>query len=274
MFKGAPPPKKKVGRKRLQLPRKMARSPVPKFGNWEVGENVSYSTCFENARRVSSSDKMNLKNSPNNPHLHSKQEAPQSAEVTRTKHGRTLSQEDCELRKAVASPSRRDEGRRTAGNSTPQKHAGVSGDAFKKAAGLNAGVTRSAGHSPLHPRYQAKLGMKESAMSSPSWEKKSSYEGTHGLSPSTPGRSRLRSVHQGSETPDRGASLPKFGEWDETDPSSADGFTHIFNRVKEERHGNTGNAASMATDSRRSNGQKHHKSNDSKGCCCFPWNRK
>ena len=176
------------------------RSPVPKFGNWEGGENVSYSTCFENARRVSSSDKMNRRNSPNNPHLHSKQEAPQIAEVTRTKHGRTLSQEDCEVRKAVASPSRRDEGRRTAGNSTPQRHAGVSGDAFKKAAGLNAGGTRSAGHSPLHPRYQAKLGMKESAMSSPSWEKKSSYEGTHGLSPSTPGRSRLRSVHQGSET--------------------------------------------------------------------------
>jgi len=64
--------------------------------------------------------------------------------------------------------------------------------------------------------------------------------------------------------PDRGASVPKFGAWDETDPSSADGFTHIFNRVKEERHGDAGNVTSVATDSRRSNGQKHHKSNESK----------
>uniref|UniRef100_A0A7C9E6S1 RIN4 pathogenic type III effector avirulence factor Avr cleavage site domain-containing protein n=1 Tax=Opuntia streptacantha TaxID=393608 RepID=A0A7C9E6S1_OPUST len=247
---------------------------MPKFGNWESGENISYSTCFENARRVSSSDKMNSKNSPEKPDLHSKQEASPRADVTRAKHGRTLSQEDGELRKAVGSPSRCDEGRRTTGNSTPQRHAGVSGDAFKKAGRLNGGGMRSAGHSPLHPRYQAKLGMKESAMSSPSWEKKSSYEGNHGLAPSTPGRSRLRSVHQGSETPDRGASVPKFGAWDETDPSSADGFTHIFNRVKEERHGDAGNVTSVATDSRRSNGQKHHKSNESKGCYCFPWGRK
>lgn len=29
--------------------------------------------------------------------------------------------------------------------------------------------------------------------------------------------------------------MPKFGEWDESDPSSADGFTHIFNKVREEK---------------------------------------
>lgn len=35
--------------------------------------------------------------------------------------------------------------------------------------------------------------------------------------------------------PDQGAAVPKFGEWDENNPESADGFTQIFNKVREER---------------------------------------
>ncbi|KAK8493574.1 hypothetical protein V6N12_073419 [Hibiscus sabdariffa] len=34
----------------------------------------------------------------------------------------------------------------------------------------------------------------------------------------------------------RTTSVPKFGEWDETDPASGAGFTVIFNKVKEEKH--------------------------------------
>lgn len=37
--------------------------------------------------------------------------------------------------------------------------------------------------------------------------------------------------------PDKGAAVPKFGEWDENNPASADGFTHIFNKVREEKAG-------------------------------------
>ncbi|KAK6124497.1 hypothetical protein DH2020_041750 [Rehmannia glutinosa] len=33
----------------------------------------------------------------------------------------------------------------------------------------------------------------------------------------------------------RSVSVPKFGQWDETDPRSAEGFTVIFNKVKEEK---------------------------------------
>ncbi|KAJ4830653.1 hypothetical protein Tsubulata_033949, partial [Turnera subulata] len=33
----------------------------------------------------------------------------------------------------------------------------------------------------------------------------------------------------------RTASVPKFGAWDETDPKSGDGFTVIFDRVKQEK---------------------------------------
>lgn len=42
--------------------------------------------------------------------------------------------------------------------------------------------------------------------------------------------------------PERGAAVPKFGDWDESNPASADGYTHIFNKVREERQGGTGNA--------------------------------
>lgn len=34
----------------------------------------------------------------------------------------------------------------------------------------------------------------------------------------------------------RSASVPKFGQWDENDPRSGEGFTVIFNKVKEEKH--------------------------------------
>ncbi|XP_065878156.1 RPM1-interacting protein 4-like [Euphorbia lathyris] len=34
---------------------------------------------------------------------------------------------------------------------------------------------------------------------------------------------------------ERAASIPKFGAWDEADPSSGVGFTVIFNKVKEEK---------------------------------------
>ena len=34
---------------------------------------------------------------------------------------------------------------------------------------------------------------------------------------------------------DRPSSVPKFGVWDEKDPKSGDGFTVIFNKVKQEK---------------------------------------
>ncbi|MCO5551961.1 hypothetical protein L7F22_005468 [Adiantum nelumboides] len=35
--------------------------------------------------------------------------------------------------------------------------------------------------------------------------------------------------------PDRGAALPKFGAWDENDPSAGEGFTIIFNQARNEK---------------------------------------
>ncbi|XP_074369161.1 protein NOI4-like [Apium graveolens] len=34
---------------------------------------------------------------------------------------------------------------------------------------------------------------------------------------------------------DKGLALPKFGEWDVNDPASAEGFTVIFNKARDEK---------------------------------------
>ncbi|EOA14770.1 hypothetical protein CARUB_v10028069mg, partial [Capsella rubella] len=37
------------------------------------------------------------------------------------------------------------------------------------------------------------------------------------------------------EQQDKGRPLPKFGEWDVNDPASAEGFTVIFNKARDEK---------------------------------------
>lgn len=48
--------------------------------------------------------------------------------------------------------------------------------------------------------------------------------------------------------PDRGSAVPKFGEWDEKDPSTGEGFTDIFEKVREEKQSGTGNAPVMTSE--------------------------
>jgi len=47
---------------------------------------------------------------------------------------------------------------------------------------------------------------------------------------------------------DNGRPLPKFGEWDVNDPASAEGFTVIFNKARDEKKtgGNTRGSDSPA----------------------------
>ncbi|KAK6161721.1 hypothetical protein DH2020_005102 [Rehmannia glutinosa] len=116
----------------------------------------------------------------------------------------------------------------------------------------SVGSDRSVDHSPLHPHSQGRAGGKSSGISSPSWERKATSEGI--AAPSTPGRSRCFAALR----PDRSAAVPKFGEWDETDPTAAEGYTQIFNRVREEKHSETGKVPVMPTETSLSNGQKQY----------------
>ncbi|KAM2009252.1 hypothetical protein ACFX16_004052 [Malus domestica] len=168
-------------------------------------------------------------------------------------HERRRSREDNDLRFAN-SPAQR----RSSGEHQPNRGRGVSsGETHRRAARPSAGSENSVERSPLHRNARV------SGRDSPSWEGKASYESSHG----TPARSRLKPR---DESPEKGAAVPKFGEWDENDPASADGFTHIFNKVREEKAGKApGTPSHPSYQDARKQG-----SNDSAKCCCFPWGRK
>lgn len=58
--------------------------------------------------------------------------------------------------------------------------------------------------------------------------------------------------------PTRGSAVPKFGDWD-SNPASADGYTHIFNKVREEKQTQAGKPAAYGgKDGVRGNGAKQH----------------
>ncbi|KAK7318692.1 hypothetical protein RJT34_03398 [Clitoria ternatea] len=58
-----------------------------------------------------------------------------------------------------------------------------------------------------------------------------------------------------------GRPLPKFGEWDVNDPASAEGFTVIFNKARDEKK--TGGGASVRISSQRRNNSRK---DDDKSC--------
>lgn len=66
--------------------------------------------------------------------------------------------------------------------------------------------------------------------------------------------------------PDHSAAVPKFGEWDESDPTSADGFTHVFNKVREEKMNGTGNVSAAAFRKPYYKDQKQHENKTSEVC--------
>uniref|UniRef100_A0A251JJC5 RIN4 pathogenic type III effector avirulence factor Avr cleavage site domain-containing protein n=1 Tax=Manihot esculenta TaxID=3983 RepID=A0A251JJC5_MANES len=183
--------------------------------------------------------------------------------------------EDGEQRRPANSPLRHDNAQRVATDSNLHHYGGVSSsDTHKRFMRRSAASDLSTEQPQLHPHNQAKIGSKGNVVSSPTWERKGSSEGTHGLAPMTPGRSRLKSVTRGNDCPDDSAAVPKFGEWDEMNPASADGYTHIFNKVREERQGGVAKVPVLPTETSHSNGHKQYGNENSKSCCCFSWGRR
>ncbi|XP_058103273.1 RPM1-interacting protein 4-like [Magnolia sinica] len=267
------------------------RSHVPKFGNWESEENVPYTAYFDKARKGKTGGKLINPNDPQeNPDAFTDDATPvplraasdpgvPPPEASKPKHERRSSKEDAELRRQTDSPAaRHDPGaRRGSSDSSHLRHGdrGVNSSDPKKGNRISGGSDRSIEHSPLHPTYQAKVASK-GGVSSPSWERKGASEGSQGLAPNTPGRSRLRNAARGDETPEKGAAVPKFGDWDETNPSSADGYTHIFNKVREEKQIGAAKVPVMPTESSYNNNHRQDNARNSETtmCWCFPMSRK
>lgn len=202
-------------------------------------------------------------------------EALKTIETHRPRHDRWPSKEEGEMRRVTDSPLRHEAAaRRNSSNSPHHRYGGSSAsETPRRHPRHSAGSDRSTDQSPLHPHSQARVGGKIIGASSPSWERKATSDGSQGLAPSTPGRSRLRSVTRGDESPDRSPAVPKFGDWDETDPAAAEGYTQVFNRVREEKHSETGKVPVMPTEISYPNTRKQANEN-AQGCLCFPWTRR
>ncbi|CAA3007387.1 Hypothetical predicted protein [Olea europaea subsp. europaea] len=205
----------------------------------------------------------------------SESEAMKAQEMLRPRH-RRLSREEGDMRRLTDSPLRYETAGRRAASELPHHRHGVltAGDTPRRVPRQSVGSDCSVEQSPLHPHSQARVGGNGSRISSPSWERKATSEGSYGPAPFTPGRSRLRSVTRGDDTPDHSLALPKFGDWDETNPASTEGYSQIFSRVREEKHSNAGNVPAAPTETSYSNGEKQYGNDNPKVCGCFPWGKR
>lgn len=270
----------------------MARPNVPKFGNWENDDSTPYTVYFEKARQTRGTGKIINPNDPEenpdmfpnlapppevapNPKPKRQTEEPppiggRGGPARQTRDHR-LSKEDGEFRQYANSPARNENMGRKGGNEP--SHQRGRGSSSGRTGRQSIGSEHSFDKSPLHPHYlQAKVNNAGRGSASPAWEGKNnnSYDSSHGTpgrsfetSHATPGRSKLK-----QDNADRGAAVPRFGDWDENDPQSADNYTHIFNKVREEKQGNP----SGSTPSRISHNTQIHNSEEKqmKWCCC-PW---
>ncbi|KAE9460870.1 hypothetical protein C3L33_07283, partial [Rhododendron williamsianum] len=118
--------------------------------------------------------------------------------------------------------------------SSHQRHGARGGGSGRHPGKQSTGsADHSIDRSPLHPHHQKVM---EKGSASPGGEGRNSYNSSHGGA----GKSRMKPADQGDETPDRGAAVPKFGDWDEKNPQSADNYTGIFQRVRDERYNGPG----------------------------------
>lgn len=241
----------------------MARPSVPKFGNWNSEDNTPYTAVFDNARRTRGGRMINPNDPQENPDMFLNVAAPsrpktQAEEPMGITNKRRVSREDGDFR--ANSPAHNEP-------ITHQRNGGRGSNPGRPAR-QSGGSDHSIAKSPLHPSSQAKISGRVAA--SPVWEGKNSYDSSHG----TPGRS-FESAHatpgrhqMKHESPDRGAVVPKFGEWDDNDPQAAENYTEVFNKVREARHVDTeykpGSVGGTSYSTQR------HQQNEKQKSCCFP----
>ncbi|KAK1411174.1 hypothetical protein QVD17_37720 [Tagetes erecta] len=231
------------------------RSQVPKFGDWENQDEVPYTVYFEKAKK---GRKAKLNSQISDPSLN-KEPSFQSAEEAQIRYSESLKSEP-ERPKVHDSPGPKHETRvsreevnlRKSSDSLPQP---------RRTSRQSGGSVQSFDNSPGYPRQHVRGGNKASVSS----------ESSYGAGSLTPGRTRLGQVTRNDENADDGPAIPKFGDWDDNDPTSGEGYTEVFNKARHDKHAAGGKSPMISTDSGNYYGQRNEKS---KGCGCFPWSRK
>ncbi|KAJ0984400.1 hypothetical protein J5N97_002756 [Dioscorea zingiberensis] len=258
---------------------------VPKFGNWE-SDNVPYTTYFDNARKdKGAGGKMINPNDPEeNPDAFVSGIFPQGykfakpeqdddesydfgngnlANVSPMKHGRAIKSQQRENR------FRDDSGFQGFMKSpSPQHFSHQRGDVDQKGS-----KTHKSGKPDSTEKYNPDVAL----MSHQNRRNPASYSPERSYMFSPPRQTTLKTGnnHHGTKPQQhqRGASVPKFGAWDENDPKSGEGFTIIFNKVKEEKQTTAARLPTTPTEPKFIPAAQQESSNSSflsKICCCFP----
>ncbi|KAK4492193.1 hypothetical protein RD792_002991, partial [Penstemon davidsonii] len=237
---------------------KCMRASVPKFGNWENEDDVPYTVYFDKARKTRGGVMINPNDPQENPdmfpNVDSSPLTPSRAPATPSR-SRNRPPED-PIGRSPARPTNeqrvnREDGysnspARSSENMVPRSgnESSYGGGRGQRPAGrsprASAGSEQSFERSPIHQHYQDKVtaASGRGGSGSPAWDGRN-HDSSHGTGG---GKSRLRPVNRGDGSPDKGAAVPRFGDW-ENDPESAENFTQIFNQVRDEKNTGTGNVS-------------------------------
>ncbi|CAB4306088.1 unnamed protein product [Prunus armeniaca] len=201
---------------------------VPKFGDWD-SENISYTACFENAR------KDGVKRNPNDPEenpvafkamLDFQAAQPPYNGMSSSSTSRTLTNPKAD---------------QTEGDAGHGAHRRKTSVGSRKSNTSESGSERSNSDYSLLQQQQSRHRRersdrrKSSLASSGTGSDHSSMSHSQSKPKSTTSSHHSHSDLLGHDTHTRVASIPKFGDWDEKDPHSGEGFTYIFEQVKEEK---------------------------------------
>ncbi|XP_022714617.1 RPM1-interacting protein 4-like [Durio zibethinus] len=199
-------------------------SHVPKIGDWD-NHNLPYTTYFENARKENGAIRMNINDSEEN------------LEAFMYMRGGHL-ESNCDFEpvrvplaadsnKSILADKNQPDGQsgQNATNRNGSYDHQMSARSHRRMASESGSEKSNSDYSHLQSNYRG-------ANSS---QKKGPASGSS-FSSSVPIQSQRSSSNQfDGNKHQRTTSIPKFGEWDENDPTSGEGFTVIFNKVKQEK---------------------------------------
>ncbi|KAL6567083.1 hypothetical protein OROMI_015487 [Orobanche minor] len=235
----------------------MNRSEVPTFGNWENEDDVPYTVYFEKARRKRGGTMLNPNDPQENLNMFRSSDRTSLAPKPKSHSGirpTTPEHKEGDIRRS-GNLSVRSE------NITHSSNGGREQKAIRPER-PNVGSEQNFERSPLRLQYRQGKVVTGRGDGSSAWEGRN-RDSRHG----NVERSWLR-PGRGDGSPDKGAAVPKFGEWNENDPESAEKFTGIFNKVRNERNTGMGNPSATP---KHPSCDKYKQPSDEPKKCCFPW---
>ncbi|XP_047336512.1 RPM1-interacting protein 4-like isoform X2 [Impatiens glandulifera] len=235
------------------------RAHVPKFGEW--GSEEPYTVFFDTARKGRGGGKIINPNDPQEypdmfPNISSQDSPPRPRPRPESEEPPTYKQ--------PPPPTRQNNDRNNDENMNRRPNPGQV-NRNRRSSGSDLSFEPSS--SPLYPNYQAKLQTKGSG-ASPAREGRSSHNSSHGIN-----QGRNRSGKGNNNVPDKGMAIPKFGAWNDENPT-ADNYTYIFKNAQNERHAVPENSASNAPAYSNTRYQAASHEDDHTKICCFPWCKK